>query len=59
MKEEVDSTHTHTQQNQQKCSCRTISKMIKERRNNIKGHCFKISGKNLLMIKIFIQNDVL
>jgi len=36
-----------------------MSKMIKERCNNIKGHCFKISGKNLLMIKIFIQNDVL
>ena len=50
---------THTQQNQQKCSCRTMSKMIKESCNNIKGHCCKISGKNLLMIKIFIQNDVL
>jgi hypothetical protein len=36
-----------------------MSKMIKERCNNIKGHGFKISGKNLLMIENFIQNDVL
>ena len=36
-----------------------MNKMIKERCHNITGHGFKISGKNLLMIKNFIQNDVL